>query len=158
MEIIFTKGNGKYGHLKCVRQDGSVTETQMPEQGIAPHDMIHFAVEKYLKIKGAFYGQLKAGADINFKLEHNEISKDIACKLDVWHTESMVESQQSLLWSGDIPDFDSFMYMTEQACSSRDMPTPEVAYEQFIEMSEALKYLNTQWSQLNKGQQISVEF
>ena len=33
MEIIFTKGNAKYGHLKCVRNNGTFTETQIPEQG-----------------------------------------------------------------------------------------------------------------------------
>jgi hypothetical protein len=158
MEIIFTKGSAKYGHLKCVREDGSLTETQMPEQGVAPHDMIHYVVEKYFEIKGAFYGQLKAGADISFKLEHNEISKKIADKTDVWQTESMVESLQSLLWSGTKPDFDSFQYMTEQACLSRNIPIPNIAHEQFETMTNALLVLNEQWKLLEKGQKISVNF
>lgn len=158
MEIVFTKGNAKYGHLKCVRKNGTSTETQMPEQGVAPHDMIHYVVEKYFAIKGAFYGQLKAGANISFKLEHNEISKEIANKVDVWQTESMVESLQSLLWSGEKPDYASFQYMTEQACLSRNMPVPQIEFEKFEAMVNALICLNNKWKLLDKGQQISVEF
>lgn len=158
MEIIFTKGNAKYGHLKCVRNDGTFTETQMPEQGVAPHDMIHFVVEKYFTIKGAFYGQLKAGADISFKLEHNEVSREIANNIDVWQTESMVESLQSLLWSGEKPDYAGFQYMTEQACLSRNMPVPKIEIDNFETMTNALLSLNNQWQRLEKGQYISVEF
>ncbi len=158
MEITFTKGNAKYGHLKCVRNNGTFTETQMPEQGVAPHDMIHYVVEKYFAIKGAFYGQLKAGADISFKLEHNEVSKEIANKIDVWQTESMVESLQSLLWSGEKPDYASFQYMTEQACLSRNMPVPKIETDNFNTMVIVLLSLNNQWKLLGKGQQISVEF
>lgn len=158
MEIIFTKGNAKYGHLKCVRNDGTFTETQMPEQGIAPHDMIHFVVEKYFAIKGAFYGQLKAGADISFKLEHNEVSREIANKIDVWQTESMVESLQSLLWSGGKPDYANFQYMTEQSCLSRNMPVPKIEIDNFETMTNMLISLNNQWKLLEKGQYISVEF
>jgi hypothetical protein len=158
MEIIFTKGNAKYGHLKCVRNDGTFTETQMPEQGVAPHDMIHFVVEKYFAIKGAFYGQLKAGADISFKLEHNEVSREIANIIDVWQTESMVESLQSLLWSGEKPDYASFQYMTEQACLSRNMPLPKIEIDNFETMTNVLISLNNQWKLLEKGQYISVEF
>tara|TARA_Y100000588_G_scaffold380082_1_gene463369 strand:+ start:37 stop:513 length:477 start_codon:yes stop_codon:yes gene_type:complete len=158
MEIIFTKGNARYGHLKCVRNDGTFTETQMPEQGVAPHDMIHFVVEKYFAIKGAFYGQLKAGADISFKLEHNEVSREIANKIDVWQTESMVESLQSLLWSGEKPDYASFQYMTEQACFSRNMPVPKIEIDNFETMTNVLLSLNNQWKLLEKGQYISVEF
>lgn len=54
MQVIFTKGTQRYGQLRCVRMDGSATQTQMPEQGIAPHDMIHYVVEKRLHIQGAF--------------------------------------------------------------------------------------------------------
>lgn len=158
MEIVFTKESEKYGHLKCIRVDGSATETKMPEQGVAPHDMIHFVVEKSLSIEGAFYGQLKAGADISFKLEHNQLSREVADRVDVWQTESMVESLQSLLWSGGTPDFDSFVYMTEQACSTRNIPSPSVTPTQFEDMLSALLSLNEQWKALTRGQSISVTF
>ncbi|WP_105254458.1 cytoplasmic protein [Pseudoalteromonas sp. T1lg75] len=158
MDIVFTKGDKKYGHLKCIRKDGSSTETKMPEQGVAPHDMIHFVVEKHFAVKGAFYGQLKAGASISFQLEHNELSKEVADKIDVWQTESMVESLQSLLWTGSEPDYNGFMYMTEQACVSRNIPTPSITQLQFENVVEELLSLNQQWKQLSKGQHLSVHF
>lgn len=158
MHIEFTKDTNKYGLLKCIRNDGSTTSTRMPEQGIAPHDLIHFVVEKYFQIPGAFYGQLKAGANINFKLEHNELSREIACKTQIWQTESMVEALQSLLWSGNDIDFDAFVYMTEQACISRNIPAPAINIEQFNTVQAELLKLNKQWKTLGKGEQLNVTF
>ncbi|MCE9686346.1 cytoplasmic protein [Shewanella sp. AS16] len=158
MNIVFTKDTEKYGHLKCIRDDKSATETKMPEQGVAPHDMIHFVVEKNFSIKGAFYGQLKAGADISFKLEHNELSREVADRIDVWQTESMVESLQSLLWSGGKPDYDNFIYLTEQACNSRNIPFPHIPKTQFNDMVLELLSLNERWKNLSQGQSISVSF
>ena len=126
-QVIFTKGTQRYGQLRCVRMDGSATQTQMPEQGIAPHDMIHYVVEKRLHIQGAFFSQVRAGADISFALEHNETSRAIADKTEVWQTESIVETLQSLLWSGETPTYDGFIYLLEQACNSRDLAVPTVA-------------------------------
>ena len=129
----------------------------MPEQGIAPHDMIHFVVEMTLDIKGAFYGQLKAGANISFKLEHNELSRDIADKIDVWQTESMVESFQSLLWSGDMV-FDSFKYLLQQTCENRNIPVPVVSETQYSDLVLLLNQLNNQWKGVVSGQAITVKF
>ncbi|WP_226642425.1 hypothetical protein [Microbulbifer variabilis] len=157
MEITFTKGSGKYGTLKCTRNDHSSTETKMPEQGIAPHDMIHFVVEKTLNINGAFYGQLKAGANISFKLEHNESSKEVADKIEVWQTESMVESLQSLLWSHSL-DHENFVYLVGEACTSRKITQPAVSEREFLEIKALLLDLNTQWSDLQCGQSIKVTF
>ena len=141
MEIKFTKGSGRYSYLACIRHDQTSTVTKMPEQGIAPHDMIHFVVEKTLNIKGAFYGQLKAGANISFKLEHNELSRDIADRTDVWQTESMVESFQSLLWSEDL-GFESFNYLVKQACEVRKIPVPVVSQTQYSDLVSLLNQLN----------------
>ncbi len=157
MEIIFTKSAGKYGHLKCIRGDQSSTETSMPEQGIAPHDMIHYVVEKHFDIKGAFYGQLKAGADISFKLEHNELSREIADRTDVWQTESMVEALQSMLWCG-LPDYENFLYLTEQACNTRNLPCPAITKARFEQMLEELLSLNEAWKTTAHGETISVVF
>ncbi|NQZ82090.1 MAG: cytoplasmic protein [Colwellia sp.] len=157
MEITFKKGSDRHGYLKCIRDDQTSTETKMPEQGIAPHDMIHFVVEKTLDIKGAFYGQLKAGANISFKLEHNELSRDIADKIDVWQTESMVESFQSLLWSGDMA-FDSFNYLLQQTCENRNIPVPVVSEIQYRDLVLLLNQLNEQWKGVVIGQAITVKF
>ena len=157
MKILFTKHTSKYGKLECIRDDQSRTQTKMPEQGIAPHDLIHFVIEKTLDIKAAFYGQLKAGADISFKLEHNQISRKIADRVDVWQTEAMVESLQSMLWSKEL-EYQSFNYSTEQACILRNVPIPKITTEQFDEIKIFLTNLNHRWLQLNKNETITVQF
>ena len=161
MEITFTKGAGRYSYLYCLRDDNSTTETKMPEQGIAPHDLIHYVVEKTLNIAGAFYGQLKAGANISFTLEHNELSREIADRTQVWQSEAMVESLQSLLWSNNHnsnDSFNNFNYLVTQACQQRNIVKPDINIEKFEQIILLLTSLNQQWQSLKKGENISVIF
>lgn len=157
MQVVFTKGDGLYGRLTCIRQDASRTETQMPEQGIAPHDMIHYVVEKTLAIPGAFYGQLKAGANISFTLEHNQLSRQIADKTQVWQTESMVESLQSLYWSQEL-NFEAFSYLLAQSCEQRGLVIPQVSEHEFEQMLASITQLSTQWQSIAAGQSITLAF
>ena len=158
MQVIFTKGTQRYGQLRCVRMDGSATQTQMPEQGIAPHDMIHYVVEKRLHIQGAFFSQVRAGADISFALEHNETSRAIADKTEVWQTESIVETLQSLLWSGETPTYDGFIYLLEQACNSRDLAVTTVSQSDFEHILNEIMELSIEWQGMGEGQSLTLKF
>lgn len=158
MQVIFTKGTQRYGQLRCVRMDGSATQTQMPEQGIAPHDMIHYVVEKRLHIQGAFFSQVRAGADISFALEHNETSRAIADKTEVWQTESIVETLQSLLWSGETPTYDGFVYLLEQACNSRGLAVPTVSQSDFEHILNEIMDLSIEWQGMGEGQSLALKF
>ncbi|MCS6204837.1 cytoplasmic protein [Shewanella baltica] len=158
MQVIFTKGTQRYGQLRCVRMDGSATQTQMPEQGIAPHDMIHYVVEKRLHIQGAFFSQVRAGADISFALEHNETSRATADKTEVWQTESIVETLQSLLWSGETPTYDGFIYLLEQACNSRDLAVPTVSQSDFEHILNEIMELSIEWQGMGEGQSLTLKF
>ncbi|MGE6315557.1 cytoplasmic protein [Shewanella baltica] len=158
MQVIFTKGTQRYGQLRCVRMDGSATQTQMPEQGIAPHDMIHYVVEKRLHIQGAFFSQVRAGADISFALEHNETSRAIADKTEVWQTESIVETLQSLLWSGETPTYDGFIYLLEQACNSRGLAVPTVSQSDFEHILNEIMDLSIEWQGMGEGQSLTLKF
>lgn len=158
MQVIFTKGTQRYGQLRCVRMDGSATQTQMPEQGIAPHDMIHYVVEKRLHIQGAFFSQVRAGADISFALEHNEASRAIADKTEVWQTESIVETLQSLLWSGETPTYDGFIYLLEQACNSRGLAVPTVSQSDFEHILNEIMELSIEWQGMGEGQSLTLKF
>ena len=158
MQVIFTKGTQRYGQLRCVRMDGSATQTQMPEQGIAPHDMIHYVVEKRLHIQGAFFSQVRAGADISFALEHNETSRAIADKTEVWQTESIVETLQSLLWSGETPTYDGFVYLLEQACNSRGLAVPTVSQSDFEHILNEIMDLSIEWQGMGEGQSLTLKF
>ena len=60
LRLTFTKLTGKYDALVLVRPDGSSEQIQCPKQGMIPHEMVHFAVEKTLAESG-FLGRIAEG-------------------------------------------------------------------------------------------------
>lgn len=158
MQVIFIKGSKHYGQLRCVRMDGSATHSQMPEQGIAPHDMIHYVVEKRLHMHGAFFAQIRAGADISFTLEHNQASRAIADKTEIWQTESIVETLQSLFWSGETPTYDGFRYLLEQACHGRALAVPNINETNFYHIINEIIELSIEWQGMGEGQSLTLKF
>ena len=58
MKLIFTKGSGKYDRLDVLRENAEPERVECPKQGIIPHDMVHYAVEKTLQTRG-FFGRVK---------------------------------------------------------------------------------------------------
>ena len=58
--LRFTKGGGKTDLMEVIREDGSAERVDCPKQGIIPHDMVHFAVEDVLHVRG-FIGRVAEG-------------------------------------------------------------------------------------------------
>lgn len=56
MLLIATKRppSEKSDLLRFIRQDSSVSEIEMPRQGVLPHDLVHFVVESGLKLSDGF--------------------------------------------------------------------------------------------------------
>lgn len=52
MDLVFTKGVGKFDRLEVVRPGMQPEVIECPKQGIIPHDMVHFAVEHTLLARG----------------------------------------------------------------------------------------------------------
>lgn len=157
MRIVFTKGDAKYSYLKCIRDDDTSTASKMPEQGIIPHDMIHYIVEQNLAFHGAFFGQLKAGANIDFKLQHNQLAQEIIDKTESWQVESIVEALQALLWSCDF-SYSSFIYLVSNACNMRGIPPPLVNTKHFLLILNECYQLSAVWKRTPEGGSISVNF
>lgn len=63
MDILFTKTGSGEDVLSCKRKDGSVTWVHVSKFFIL-HDLCHYAVEKSLSLKQAFFGMLAEGTDI----------------------------------------------------------------------------------------------
>lgn len=49
MQLSFHKRAGKYDDLLIERADGTTEAIQCPKQGMIPHDMVHYAVEKCVR-------------------------------------------------------------------------------------------------------------
>ena len=59
----------KVDFLRFIRNNGSVSATDMPRQGILPHDLIHFVVETALPLRHGFLSQVARGADAGFVMQ-----------------------------------------------------------------------------------------
>jgi hypothetical protein len=60
MELIFTKGRGKFDLMEIFRTGAPPERVDCPKQRIIPHDMIHYAVERLVEV---FQGAAWSGAD-----------------------------------------------------------------------------------------------
>ena len=54
MKLTFTKQAGKFDNLLIERDNHSRETIHCPKQGIIPHDMVHYAVEKLSLAKGSY--------------------------------------------------------------------------------------------------------
>jgi hypothetical protein len=90
MQLIFTKGPGKYDKMEVIR-DGVLAESiECPKQGIIPHDMVHYAVESTLHRRG-FIVRVLDGQASSFRMEAEPESDGV---------ERLVEVFQADGWSG----------------------------------------------------------
>jgi hypothetical protein len=76
MEIIFTKGPGKFDLMEVLRPEKPLERVECPKQRIIPHDMVHYAVEHTLYVKG-FLGRVTCYARSSQPLPVDEASVDV---------------------------------------------------------------------------------
>jgi hypothetical protein len=157
MQVIFTKGTQHYGQLRCVRMDASATQTQMPEQNIAPQDMLHYVVEKRLHMQ-AFFSQIKAGADINAAHDHRQAAVANANQIDVSSTAMIVETLQSQLSVSESPSHLEFTRLLAQTCHRHNLPTPSVSQVDFEHILAEIAELSLEWQGLGEGQSLTLKF
>jgi hypothetical protein len=114
----------KYDRLRCIREDGSTTEVEMPRQGKLPHDLVHAVIESRLGFEDGFIGLVAKGAEMAFAAEAFHAYIDPVRHAEVAQAESIVESLQAQLWSGRF-DREAFDYGVRTACAMRDVETPD---------------------------------
>jgi hypothetical protein len=155
MQLIATRhaASDKVDHLRCVRADGSTTETAMPRQGALPHDLVHALVETALGFSDGFMGLVARGADIAFAAKAFHEYIDPARHAQVAQAESVVEALQTQLWGGAF-DAEAFAYGVETACAMRQVPVPDLAgcdaalFDRVVALGRAWNALPTraQWT------------
>lgn len=150
MKLIVTKqGKGdKYDLLRCVRRDGSAAQTQMPRQGILPHDLVHYVVESALGYRHGFLGLVAAGADIQAVMVdlHDPHSRRVAD--EATHAAAIVESLQAQLWSGAF-DALAFADGVAGACARRGREAPGLSrMDPARDLYDAALELNARWQQV----------
>ncbi|WIT13245.1 hypothetical protein PFX98_06445 [Paucibacter sediminis] len=160
MQLIAEKlaKTDKLDRLTCLRADGSRTQTQMPRQGIAPHDLLHYVVESALPLRHGFLGLVAAGADAAYVMELAHGADAARVELEAAQTESVVEALQTQLWAGAY-DAEAFEEGVRTACAARGTPLPAGAGAAAgLAMFEAAQALGRQWQALPFHQSLTLEF
>ena len=113
MQLVFTKGAGKFDRLELRRADGTTESIDCPKQGIIPHDMVHFAVEAEVAGVG-FLGNVAAGGDAGFGAADAPHARAV---------ERLVETVQAEAWAGAPTPDAEFLDLYRLTCDARgDQP------------------------------------
>lgn len=113
MRLVFTRRAGKMDHLAITRADGSTAAIDCPKQGMIPHDMVHYAVEKHVTSDG-FLTRVAAGAGLGFTEGAAESAEPV---------ERLVEAMQADTWSNaGRSDVEELIALYRLSCEARGHP------------------------------------
>jgi hypothetical protein len=141
MEIIFTKGSGKFDVMEVMRPGRPPERVECPKQGIIPHDMVHYAVEHTLKVQG-FLGRVKEGEEAGFAMKPEALSDSV---------ERLVEVIQGDAWSGGDSTASDIIEMYRVTCDAREcrpLPVDEASLEG---VRAAIADLTSRWEAIPAG-------
>lgn len=154
MLIRFKKGKHQSKHkpdtLTCIRDDGSVTWTQL-HRGFAQHDFAHYVVETTLSFQNAFFGLVSKGYDIpDFSLPTSE--RPFKIPEEAVAVEPIVALLQAELSVGEVCNSDTLLHT-----DSTVLPD-SVTTEQIETMRQQLRKLLQRWNSLLPGESMALKF
>jgi hypothetical protein len=134
LKLTFKKKAGKTDELLIERNDGSKEVIPCPKQGIIPHDMVHYAVEKVVSRRG-FLSRLAAGEVAEFRMSREAEADAI---------ERLVESIQAEMWSGRVPA-EEVVALYQHACAARSHPHFPVSAGDIQLIRSEIDQLTAEW-------------
>lgn len=146
MKLHFTKRDGKYDALVIERDDGTTESIACPKQGIIPHDMVHYAVERVLHHSG-FLSLVQQGKD-----ERAAFGADSEEAI-----ERLVETFQAEMWGGQVPAA-GLIATYEHACEARRHTALSISELDIDKIRNHLETLTNQWSAVSINQTLTLEF
>lgn len=148
MQLVFTKGTGKYDRLDIYRDGAHLSQVTCPKQGILPHDMIHFAVEATLHQRG-FITRTLDGEAGGWRMASTAESDGV---------ERLVEVLQADGWAGwqSAPSALLDLYLT--TCAARDCPPLPLHDGDLLAVRERIAQLSEAWKQVAVGATMAVSF
>ena len=148
MQIIFTKGSGKYDKMDVVRPGHGIESIQCPKQGIIPHDMVHYAVESTLQKRG-FLGRVRDGEAANFQMQAEAESDSV---------ERLVEVIQGDAWSGGNSRPEEMLDLYLVTCNARECPCLPITEGDIRSIRQCVAELSKQWDTVAVGSTLSIDF
>ena len=146
MQLVFTKGSGKFDRMEVVRASGSVERIDCPKQRIIPHDMVHYGVESVLSHRG-FLSLVAEGQGAAFATAGGAPEEAI---------ERLVEAFQAEMWGGPVPA-EELLDAYRLGCEARGHASVPVSAEDVEEIRQRLDSLTEQWSALPVGESLVLE-
>ncbi len=146
MQLIFTKGAGKYDRMEIARGDGAVERIDCPKQGIIPHDMVHYAVESTLAKRG-FLTRVREGERADMRMRGEAESDGV---------ERLVEVIQGEAGSGGASDAAAMLDLSRVTCDARACPMLDIDPDDIEAIRARMAELTTQWGALAAGQSLNL--
>jgi len=146
MQLIFTKGSGKFDRMEVVRGDGAIEAIDCPKQRIIPHDMVHYAVESTLERRG-FLARVREGARADFRMTPEAESDGV---------ERLVEVIQGDAWSGGGSAAADMLDLYRVTCTERACPMLPVTAVDIDAIRARVGELSAQWDALPTGQSLAL--
>ena len=137
IRLTFTKLPGKVDRL-VLEGFGRTLPIDCPKQGIIPHDMVHFAVEKVLGLRR--FVRLAAEGRPEADLRNADYDAHLG--------ESIVETMQAELWGGSAVAETDFLDMLRVTMEARGRP-PAPLPDGFLDrLRAAITDLSARWGQV----------
>jgi len=147
MQLIFTKGSGKYDRMDVVRDDGVSESIDCPKQGIIPHDMVHYAVESTLHKRG-FISRALEGEAVSFQMEGETESDGV---------ERLVEVFQADGWAGWKTEPDEMLDMYQVTCSARQSDPLKINTDDIEAVRSRILELTALWEAVPVGKSLALQ-
>lgn len=146
MQLVFTKGSGKYDRMEVVRGDGAVERVDCPRQRIIPHDMVHYVVESTLAKRG-FVTRVRDGERADMRMRGEAESDGV---------ERLVEVVQGDAWSGGSSNAAEMLDLYRVTCDARGCPMLAVTVDDLDAVRTRMAELATRWDALAVGQSLAL--
>jgi hypothetical protein len=148
MNIVFIKGAGKFDQMQTIRPGHSPEAIDCPKQGIIPHDMVHYAVEHTLDVRG-FLARVREGEVADFQMQGEPLSDAV---------ERLVEVVQGDGWSGGQSPAADLIEMYRVTCDARACPMLEIDEADIAAVRATIADLSARWEALPVGGRLELGF
>ncbi|NJD32836.1 MAG: hypothetical protein FIB04_13240 [Gammaproteobacteria bacterium] len=147
MRLVFTKGPGKSDRLQVFRPGRPAETVDCPKQRIIPHDMVHYAVEHTLTLRG-FLNRVKAGEPAGFRMGADTQSDSV---------ERLVEVFQGDAWSGGTTPPARMLELYAVTCEARACPALSIGEADVEAVRSAIASLDARWSAVAVGGALELD-